>query len=147
MLPPSLMMIVWILQFAVNIQDQRENLGMIMTMTVLFTFPGLLLLRILSMRELAQILFLRETLWSRLLSELEYLLLHPILVRGLAVVHVSILLLYGFVVLMESWNMLISVSLSGKRLWENSTEIYSLLHLVYSKSLFMLRQYQRKSRG
>jgi hypothetical protein len=35
------------------------------------------------MRELAQILFLRETLWSRFLRELQYLL-HPILVGRLA---------------------------------------------------------------
>jgi hypothetical protein len=109
-----------------------------MTM-VLFTFPSLLLLQILLMRELAEILFLRETLRSRLLRELQYLW-HPILVGGLAVVHVSILLLHGFEVLMKSWNVLISVSLSGKRLWENSTEIYSLLHLVHGKSLLMLRQ-------
>jgi hypothetical protein len=97
------------------------------------------------MRELAQILFLRETLWARLLRKLRYLL-HLILVEGLAVVHISILLLYGFVALMESWNALISVSLSSKRLWENSIEIYSLLHLVHDKSLLMLRQCQRKRR-
>jgi hypothetical protein len=97
------------------------------------------------MRELAQILFLRETLRCRLLRELQYLL-HPILVEGLAVVHLSILLLHGFVLLMESWNVLISVSLSSKRLWKNSTEIYLLLHLVHDKSLLMLRQYQRKRR-
>jgi hypothetical protein len=30
MLPPSQMMIVWILLFAVNIHNQRESLGMIM---------------------------------------------------------------------------------------------------------------------
>jgi hypothetical protein len=97
------------------------------------------------MRELAHILFLRETFWSRLLRELQYLL-HPILVGGLAVMHVSILLLHGFVVLMESWSVLISLSLSGKRLWENSTEIYLLLYLVHDKSLLMLRQCQRERR-
>jgi hypothetical protein len=64
------------------------------------------------MRELAQIFFLRKTLLSRLLRELQYLL-HPILVGRLAVMHVSILLLHGFVVLTEGWNVLISVSLSG----------------------------------
>jgi hypothetical protein len=41
-MPPSLMTIVWFLQFAVNIQNPRESLGMIMMM-VLSTFLDLLL--------------------------------------------------------------------------------------------------------
>ena len=52
MVPPSLMMIVWFLQFAVNIQNPRESLGMIMMM-VLSTFLDLLLHQIFEMRELA----------------------------------------------------------------------------------------------
>jgi hypothetical protein len=40
--PPSLMMIVWFLQFVVNIQNPREHLWMIMMM-VLSTFLDLLL--------------------------------------------------------------------------------------------------------
>jgi hypothetical protein len=79
--PPSLMMIVWFLQFAVNIQNPRESLGMIMMM-VLSTFLDLLLHQIFEMRELARISFLREILRSMLLRELQYLL-HPTLVRGL----------------------------------------------------------------
>jgi hypothetical protein len=83
------------------------------------------------MRELAQILSLRETLWSRLLRELQYLL-HPILVGGLAVMHVGILLLHGFVVLMESWNVLISVSLSGKSYGKTQQIIYICSNIWYT---------------
>jgi hypothetical protein len=36
--PPSLIMIVWFLLFTANIQNQRENLGMMTTTMVLFTF-------------------------------------------------------------------------------------------------------------
>jgi hypothetical protein len=50
--PPSLMMIVWFLQFAVNIQNPREILRMIMMM-VLSTFLNLLLHQIYEMSELA----------------------------------------------------------------------------------------------
>jgi hypothetical protein len=50
--PPSLTMIVLFLQFAVNIQNPRESLGMIMMM-VLSTFLDLLLHQIYEMRELA----------------------------------------------------------------------------------------------
>jgi hypothetical protein len=103
MVPPSLMMIVWFLQFAVNIQNPRESLGMIMMM-VLSTFLDLLLHQIFEMRELARISFLREILRSMLLRELQYLL-HPTLVRGLVGVLANILLPNGCVVLMESWNM------------------------------------------
>ncbi len=102
MVPPSLMMIVWFLQFAVNIQNPRESLGMIMMM-VLSTFLDLLLHQIFEMRELAQISFLREILRSMLLRELQYLL-HPTLVWGLVGVLANILLPHGCVVLMESWN-------------------------------------------
>jgi hypothetical protein len=102
MVLPSLMMIVWFLQFAVNIQNPRESLGMIMMM-VLSTFLDLLLHRIYKMRELARILFLREILRSMLLRELQYLL-HPILVRGFVGVLANILLPNGCMVLMESWN-------------------------------------------
>jgi hypothetical protein len=59
--PPSLIMIVWFLLFTANIQNQRENLGMMITTMVLFTFLIPLLLRISKMRELDQILFLGET--------------------------------------------------------------------------------------
>jgi hypothetical protein len=52
MVPQSLMMIMWFLQFAVNIQNPRESLGMIMMM-VLSTFYDLLLHQIYKMRELA----------------------------------------------------------------------------------------------
>ncbi len=52
MVPPSLMMTVWFLQFAANIQNPRKSLGMIMMM-VLSTFLNLLLHRIYKMRELA----------------------------------------------------------------------------------------------
>jgi hypothetical protein len=45
--PPSPIMIVWFLLFTANIQNQRENLGTMMTMIVLFTFLNPLLLRIL----------------------------------------------------------------------------------------------------
>ena len=102
MVPPSLMMIVWFLQFAVNIQNPRESLGMIMMM-VLSTFLDLLLHQIFEMRELARISFLREILRSMLLRELQYLL-HPTLVRGLVGELANILLPNGCVVLMESWN-------------------------------------------
>ena len=78
MVPPSLMMIVWFLLFAVNIQNPRESLGMIMMM-VLSTFLDLLLHQIFEMRELARISFLKEILQSMLLRELQYLL-HSILV-------------------------------------------------------------------
>ncbi len=73
MVPPSLMMIVWFLQFAVNIQNPRESLGMII-MIVLSTFLNLLLHQIFEMKELARISFLWEILWSMLLRELQYLL-------------------------------------------------------------------------
>jgi hypothetical protein len=78
MVPPSLMMILQFLQFAVNIQNPRESLGMTMMM-VFSTFLDLLLHQIYKMRELAQISLLREILWSMLLRELQYLL-HPIIV-------------------------------------------------------------------
>ncbi len=68
--PPSLIMIVWFLLFTANIQNQRENLRTMTTRMVLLTFLNPLLLRILQMRELDQILFLRETSPSRLLREL-----------------------------------------------------------------------------
>jgi hypothetical protein len=45
--PPSLIMIVWFLLLTANIQNQRENLGMMMTTMVVFTFLNPLLLRIL----------------------------------------------------------------------------------------------------
>jgi hypothetical protein len=45
--PPSPIMIVWFLLFTANIQNQRENLGMMTTTMVLFTFLNPLLLRIL----------------------------------------------------------------------------------------------------
>ncbi len=122
--PPSLIMIVWFLQFAVNIQNPMESLGMIMMM-VLSTFLDLFLHQIYKMRELARISFLREILRSMLLRELQYLL-HPILVRGLVGVLASVLLPNGCVALTESWNALISVSLNSRKLWVNSTEIYLL---------------------
>jgi hypothetical protein len=96
------MMIVWFLQFAVNIQNPRESLGMIMMM-VLSTFLDLLLHQIFEMRELARISFLREILRSMLLRELKYLP-HPTLVQGLMGVLANILLPNGCVELMESWN-------------------------------------------
>jgi hypothetical protein len=99
----SLMMIVWFLQFAVNIQNPRESLGMI-TMMVLSTFLDLLLHQIPKMRELAQISFLREILQSMLMRELQYLL-HPILVQRLVGVLADILLPNGCVVMTESWNL------------------------------------------
>jgi hypothetical protein len=102
MVPPSLMMIVWFLQFAVSIQNLRESLGMIMMM-VLSTFLDLLLHQIYKMRELAQISFLREILRSMLLRELQYLL-HPTLVQEIVGVLANILLPNGCAVLMESWN-------------------------------------------
>ncbi len=77
----------------------------------------------------ATVLFLREILQSMLLGELQYLL-HPILVRGLVGILTNILLLNGFLVPMESWNILISVSSNSKMLWGNSIKIYLLLHLV-----------------
>ena len=49
------------------------------------------------MRELAQISFMREILWSMLLKKLQHLL-HPILVRGLIGVLANILLPNGCVV-------------------------------------------------
>jgi hypothetical protein len=55
------MMIVWFLQFAVNIQNPRESLGIIMMM-VLSTFLDLLLHQIYEMRELARISFVMEIL-------------------------------------------------------------------------------------
>jgi hypothetical protein len=102
MVLPSLMMIVWFLQFAVNIQNPRDSLGVIMMM-VLSTFLDLLLHQIYKMRELARISFLSEILRSMLLRELQYLL-HPILVQGLAGMLANILLQNGCVVLTESWN-------------------------------------------
>jgi hypothetical protein len=45
--PPSPIMIVWFLLFTANIQNQRDNLGMMTTMMVLFTFLNPLLLQIL----------------------------------------------------------------------------------------------------
>jgi hypothetical protein len=77
------------------------------------------------MRELARISFLREILWSTLLRELQYLL-HPILVQGLVGMLANILLPNGCVVLTENWNGLVSVSLNSRKLWVNSTKIYSL---------------------
>jgi hypothetical protein len=114
MVPPSLMMIGWFLQFAVNIQNPRESLGIIMMM-VLSTFLDVLLHQIYKMRELAQISFLREILRSMLLRELQCLL-HPILVQGLIGVLTNILLPYGCVVLTEIWNAFISVSLNSRKL-------------------------------
>jgi hypothetical protein len=67
-----------VFQFAVNIHNLRESLGMIMMM-VLSTFLELLLHQIYKMRELARISFLMEIPRSMLLRELQYLL-HPILV-------------------------------------------------------------------
>jgi hypothetical protein len=46
--PPSPIMILWFLLFTANIQNKRENLGMMMTTMVLFTFLNPLLLRILA---------------------------------------------------------------------------------------------------
>jgi hypothetical protein len=94
-------------------------------MMVLSTFLDLLLHRIYEMRELAQISFLREILRSMLLRELQFLL-HPILVQGLVSVLTNILLPNGCMVLMESWNTLISVNSNSRKLWVNSTKIYSL---------------------
>jgi hypothetical protein len=54
-------------------------------------------------------------LQSLFLGELQYLL-HPILVQGLVGVLANILQLNGFVVLMEIWNVLISVSFNGRML-------------------------------
>jgi hypothetical protein len=92
---------------------------------VLSTFLDLLLHQIYNMRELAQISFLREIIWSMLLRELQYLL-HPILVQGLVGKLTNILLPNGCVVLTESWNALISVSLYSRKLQVNSTKIYLL---------------------
>jgi hypothetical protein len=108
--PPSPIMIVWFLLFTANIQIQRENLGIMRTMMVLFTFLNPLLLQILSMRELDQILFLRETSPSRLLRELLYPL-PQILDDGSMIRLTSILQLGGFEEQMEEWSMPISVSL------------------------------------
>jgi hypothetical protein len=60
-----------------------------------------------------------------LLRELQYLL-HPILVQGLVGVLTNILLPNGCMVLMESRNALISGSFNSRKLWVNSTEIYSI---------------------
>jgi hypothetical protein len=122
--PPYLMMIMWFLQFAVNIQNPRESLGMIM-MKALSTFLDILLHKMYKMRELAQISFLREILWSMLLRELQYLM-HLILVQGLIGMLANILLPNGCVVLTENWNALILVSLNSRKLWVNSTNIYLL---------------------
>jgi hypothetical protein len=62
------------------------------------------------MRELDQILFLRETSPSKLLRELLYPL-PRILDDGLMIQLASILLLGGVEEQMEEWSMLISVSL------------------------------------
>jgi hypothetical protein len=94
-------------------------------MMVLSTFLDLILHQIYKMRELAQISFLREILWYMLLRELQYLL-HPILVQGLVGVLANILLPNGCMVLTESCNALISVSLNSRKLWVNSTKIYLL---------------------
>jgi hypothetical protein len=108
--PPSLIMIVWFLLFTANIQNQRKNLGMMTTTMVLFTFLIPLLLQISKMRELDQILFLRETDPSRLMRELLYPL-PQILDDGPVVQLASILLLGGFKEQMEEWSVSISVSL------------------------------------
>ncbi len=92
-------------------------------MMVLSIFLDLLLHGIYRMMELAQISFLRKILWSMLLRELQYLL-HPILVQGLIGLLANILLPNGCMVLTESWNALISLSLNSRKLWVNSTEIY-----------------------
>jgi hypothetical protein len=105
-------MIVWFLLFTANIQNQRENLGMMTTTMVLFTFLIPLLLRISKMRELDQILFLRETSPSRLMRELLYPL-PQILDDGPVVRLASILLLGGFEEQMEEWSVSISVSLGA----------------------------------
>jgi hypothetical protein len=94
-------------------------------MMVLSTFLDLLLHQIYKIRELAQISFLREILRSMLLRELQYLL-HPIIVQGPVGVLANILLPNGCVVLMESWNAQISVSLNSRKLRVNSTKIYLL---------------------
>ncbi len=110
--PPSPIMIVWLLLFTANIQNQRENLGMMMTTMVLFTFLIPLLLQISKMRELDQILFLRETSPSRLMRELLYLL--PQILDNRPMVRLaSILLLGGFEEQMEEWSVSISVSLGA----------------------------------
>jgi hypothetical protein len=118
------MMRVWFLQFAVNTQNLWDSKRMIMMM-VLSPFLDLFLYQIHKMREMAPNSFLRDILLSMLLRELQNLL-HPILVQELIGVLVNILLKNGCVVLTESWNVLISVSLNSRKLWVNSIEIYSL---------------------
>ncbi len=66
-------------------------------------------LQTLHMREMDQILFLRDASLSRLLRELQYLL-HQILASRIVVLHTSILLISGFVDQMEGLNVLISMS-------------------------------------
>jgi hypothetical protein len=66
--------------------------------------------------------------------------------QGLVGILANILLLNGFVVLMESCNILISASLNSRMLLGNSTKIYLLLHLVQGVYLPMLRQCQEKRR-
>jgi hypothetical protein len=103
---------LWFLLFTANIQNQRENLGMMRTRLVLFTFLIPLLLQISKMRELYQILLLRETSPSRLMRKLLYPL-PKILDDGPVTQLASILLLGGFEEQMEEWSMLISVSLGA----------------------------------
>jgi ABC-type phosphate transport system permease subunit len=86
---------VWFLLFTVNIQNQRENFGMMRTL-MSSIFLTLLPLQIQKMRELARILFLREMILSRLLKEWLCLLLR-ILAGGHVVLHGNIHLLGGFV--------------------------------------------------
>jgi hypothetical protein len=122
---PIFDMIVWFLLFTANIQNKRENLGMMTTTMVLFTFLIPLLLRISIMRELDQILFLRETSPSRLMRELLYPL-PQILDDGPVVRLASILLLGGFEEQMEEWSMSISVSLGMKAMGKLNREIFAL---------------------
>jgi hypothetical protein len=98
------MMIVRFLLFTVNIQNQRDNVGMMIILTDRFIFLDLLRLRTLKMRELGQMSFLWEMTPSRLMREfrkLPYLLLQT-LNGGLMVLHISILLLGGLVEQMAS---------------------------------------------
>jgi hypothetical protein len=98
------MMIVRFLLFTVNIQNQRDNVGMMIILTDRFIFLDLLRLRTLKMRELGQMSFLWEMTPSRLMREfrkLPYLLLQTLNGR-LMVLHISILLLGGLVEQMAS---------------------------------------------
>ncbi len=99
------MMIVRFLLFTVNIQNQRDNVGMMIILTDRFIFLDLLRLQTLKMKELGQMSFL---LWemtpSRLMREfrrLPYLLLQT-LNGGLMVLHISIFLLGRLVEQMAS---------------------------------------------